>query len=287
MLKYLLTLFAMVLLPLLEAAEARPTVLVTVAPYKYVVERIAGDTVDVMLMVPAGASAHTYEPSPKQALAASRADLWFILGETFESRIIPSIKAHNPSMEAVDLRQGVTMIIADGSSACCCCAGCQDLHIWLSPREMKTQARTIASTLARRYPQHGAKYQAELDKLLNELDTLDREITDLLAPLKQRLVFVSHPAYAYLCRDYHLQQLSVEIEGKDPTPQQMTRILNEARAAGVTKVYTQPQYSNKGAKLFAAELGAEVVSLDPYAEDYFGSMRQIAQEFSKNGERRP
>lgn len=259
-------------------------VLVSVAPHKFFVEKIAGDTVSVGLMVPAGASAHTFEPTPKQMLASSKADLWFCVGEGFEARAIRSLTAYNPNLKIIDLRRGVDMITADPQSgACCCChASGQDLHIWLSARQGKIQAQTIANALSLAYPEHAEQYAAALAKFTAELDALDATITTKLAPLQRRLVMVSHPAYAYFCRDYNLSQLSIEFEGKDPTPYQLTTILNKARAAGIIRVYVQPQYSSKGARLFARELSAEVVTLDPYAENFTQSMLDIAEQFSKN-----
>lgn len=260
-----------------------PTVLVSVAPYKLFIEKIAGDTVDVSLMVPAGASAHTYEPTPRQMIAAGKAAAWFTIGESFEGRAIPALKAHHPDMAIVDLRQGVDMIAADPLTGCCCChANSQDLHIWLSPKQVQIQARTIALALSKLFPQNQARYQEGLNQLLNELKALNEQISEQLLPLKHRLILVSHPAYAYFCRDYGLQQMSIEFEGKDPTPLQLTNLLNQARAAHIKKVFIQPQYNNKGAKLFAKELGAEIITLDPYSEHYFDSMREIAKQFSLN-----
>lgn len=286
MLKYLLYLFMILLCGLKLEAGAIPTVptiLVSIAPYKLFVEKIAGDTVNVNLMVPAGASAHTYEPTPKQMMAAGKAAVWFCIGESFESRAIPSLKAYHPDMAIVDLRQGVEMITADPQTGCCCChADSQDLHIWLSPKEVSVQARTIAQALSRLFPENAAAYQQGLNGLLQDLKVLDKQIASELAPLKKRLILVSHPAYAYFCRDYNLQQLSIEFEGKDPTPKQLTSLLNRTRSAFVKKVYIQKQYSSKGARLFAKELGAEIVMLDPYSEDYFKSMREIAHQFASN-----
>jgi zinc transport system substrate-binding protein len=267
----------------LNAAQEIPTVLVSVAPYKLFVEKIAGDTVNVNLMVPAGASSHTYEPTPKQMIAASKAIAWFCIGEGFENRAIPSLKAHHPEMLIVDLRKGVNMIDADPVTGCCCCrASGQDLHIWMSPEQVEVQAHTIASTLTKLFPENSVRYQAGLNQLLNELQALDQDIRTLLKPLKNRLILVSHPAYAYFCRDYDLKQMSIEFEGKDPTPQQLTNILNRAREARIRKVYIQIQYNSKGARLFAKELGAEVITLDPYSEHYFDSMREIARQFATN-----
>ena len=278
MIKYILILITLFTLPLMANT---PSVLVSVAPHKFFVERIAGTTVNTLLMVPAGASSHTYEPTPKQMLMASQADIWFCIGESFEKRASASMTAYRPQMEIVDLRQGLNMITVDPLSGCRCChADCQDLHIWLSAREAKIQAKTIADTLTRHYPEHAAQYESTLAQFTKELDLLDQEITSILQPLQQRIILVSHPAYAYFCRDYNLVQLSIEFEGKDPTPQQMTKILNQARSATIKRIFIQAQYPSKGAHLFGKELNAKVVLLDPYSEHYPTSMLEIARQFA-------
>lgn len=262
---------------------AIPNVLVSVAPDKFFVEKIAGDTVKVELMVPAGASAHTFEPTPKQMLNASHADLWFQIGESFEPKAGKALQGHNPHLQMVDLRTGVDLII-DAEGGCHCSSHarecCADPHFWLSARQAKIQARTIAAALSTRYPKNAAVYRQRLETFLQELDALDQEITEILSPLKNRTIMVSHPAYAYFCRDYQLKQLSIEFEGKDPSPRQLTDVLTRARQAGIKAVFIQRQYNNKGAQLIAKELGVKTVMLDPYAEDYFTMMRDIANNFA-------
>ncbi len=256
-------------------------VLVSVAPYKYFIEKIAGDTVKVGLMVPPGASAHTYEPSPKEMMAASHADAWFLIGESFETRATKAIKSHHPQIVFYDLRKGVDLIVDDPHHQHCRChPNCQDLHIWLSPRQSKIQAAILTQGLSTLYPEHQALYASNLQKLLGELEALDREIAVTLQPLKERFILVSHPAYAYFCRDYQLEQRSIEFEGKDPTPKQLTQVIALARQHHVKSIFIQPQYNNKGARLIAQQLGAQVVDLDPYSENYFVSLRAIAKAFA-------
>ncbi len=264
-------------------AEPSHYVLVSVAPHKFFVEQIAGNTATVGLIVPAGASAHTFEPSPRQMIAAGKADAWFGLGESFESRAVPVVKRQNPNMRFIDLREGLDLIY-DPEHTCCCHHGA-DPHIWLSPKTARQQAKTIAAALTDLYPENKEFYQKSLSVFLQKLDELDREIEKTLAPMQPRIVMISHPAYGYLARDYGLKQLSIEFEGKDPSPQQLTKVLNEARAAGIETVFIQPQYSSKGAKLIAKELKADVVSLNPYSEDYINSLREIALAFANSHKR--
>lgn len=276
--KFLLAAVALVFTNILPAYD----VLVSVAPHKYFVEKIAGTTLSVGLMVPAGASSHTYEPTPRQMIEAGKADIWFQIGEGFEERAGQALRNHNPSLRLVDLQQGLHLIYEH-----CCCHGhhhnasCVDPHFWLSARQGIIQAQTIAGALSARYPQHKQLFTKNLQAFVQELDALDKQIAEILAPLKNRVILVSHPAYAYFCRDYNLRQLSIEFEGKDPTPQQLTNLLQEAGNAHIHKIFIQMQYSNKGAKLIAGHLGAQLVTLDPYAEQYEKAMLDIARAFAQ------
>ncbi len=259
-----------------------PTILVTVAPHKFFVEQIAKNTVTVQLMVPAGASAHTFEPSPRQMMAAAKAAVWFRIGEPFENRAIQGLKSHCPSLEIVDLREGVDLIASGGEhAACCCCKGAVDLHFWLSAKQAQIQAKTIAEALSKAFPAYANFYRANAETFIQELEALDAKIRAILSCLKNRSIFVSHPAYAYFCRDFDLQQYAVEVEGKDPTPQQITKLLYTARRLEAKAIFIQMQYNNKAAKLVAEEIGAKLIVLDPYSEHYFSAMLEIAHAFAK------
>lgn len=258
-----------------------PTVLVTVAPHKFFVEKIANETIQVHLMVPAGASSHTYEPTPKQMIKASKGDIWFRIGEPFEERAIQALKSHHPELKIVNLQQGLNLIQASACAHCRCCPGSVDLHFWLSAREAQIQAETIANVLIQTYPQHTEIYKTHLAAFKKELQELDKNIQGILSSLKNRHILVSHPAYAYFCRDYHLTQYSIETEGKDPTPQQMTKLLNFIRQLNIRTIFIQMQYNNKAAKLVADTVGAKLVVLDPYSEYFVSSMLEIAHAFAE------
>jgi zinc transport system substrate-binding protein len=214
-------------------------------------------------------------------VTASQADIWFRIGESFEERAIQALKSHHPQLEIVDLRQGLNLIHADHRhDHKGCCPGSVDLHFWLSTHQAQTQAQTIAKALIKAYPEKTSFYQSNLKAFQQELQALDHEIQMILAPLKNRHILVSHPAYAYFCRDYDLKQYAIEVEGKDPAPQQMTKMLNLARQLDIRTIFIQMQYNNKAAKLVAEALGARLVILDPYSEHYFTSLLDIAHAFA-------
>lgn len=266
----------------LSAKEIDPRsnyILVSVAPHRFFVEKIAGDTLKIGLMVPAGASAHTYEPTPKQTILAGGADIWFRIGESFEDKAIKALKTHSAKLEIVDLRDNLDLI-SDPTHVCMHHKGCVDLHFWLSPKLAKIQADTIVKALIAKYPEHEELYKRNVESFKAELDAIDLQIADILKNLKNRTIMISHPAYGYFARDYGLTQFSIEFEGKDPTPKLLTKILDEAREKNIKTIFTQPQYTNKGALLIAKHINAKVVSLDPYSENYFESLITIAKHFA-------
>jgi zinc transport system substrate-binding protein len=260
--------------------EPKPLVLVSIAPYKYFVDQISGGSVAVQVMVPAGANAHAYEPTPKQMIQASRAVIWFILGESFERRAFPVVKGSNPNLKKVDLREGIELISHSCSHSTHCHPDAKDLHIWLSPRLSKKQAEAIAEGLQQIFPEKSALFQKNLHQFLQDLDKLDKDISLILAHPKNSHILVSHPSFAYFCRDYHLEQLSVEFEGKDPTPKQLTDVIEKARKYRIDRIFIQKQFSSKGARIVAGQLQAKIIEIDPYSENYFSMMHNLALEFS-------
>lgn len=256
-------------------ASKRPVVMVTIAPYKFFVKKIAGDTVDVEVLVPPGASLHSYEPRLKQMLRLGETALWFRTGDPGEAKTLSALQGSNPSIRICDLREGIPLI-EDG----CGRADCFDPHIWLSPKLALTQAETIASCLIDLLPQNEVSYVHNLQKLVTELHHLDGEISQILSSSKQKAILVSHPAYSYFCRDYGLEQISLESEGKEASPKKLTEIIERARAKRIDTVFVQVQHNTKGAELVAKELNAKVVVLDPNGENYPEMMRQLATSFA-------
>lgn len=259
-----------------------PVLLVSVSPYPYFVKRIAGDFAQVELLVPAGASAHTYEPNAKEMLRASKATIWFRIGEPFENKALGALRANNPSLITVQLWEGIDLLHGECKEHHHCGA---DLHLWTSPQNAIKQSQMIAKQLSISYPEHRAKIEANLKALVQDLNDLDQAIRSKTGKLPNRTLVVSHPSYGYFCRDYNFQQISIEFEGRDPTSRQLTSLLNSIRTYKPKAIFTQPQYSDKAALLIAKEVNAKVVSLDPYGEDYMHWMYDLIAKLAEyNGE---
>lgn len=255
----------------------KPKAFVSVAPYKYFADKISGGHIDVQTIVPTGVSSHSYEPTPRETALLEKGEIWFQIGDSFEKKISPVLLEHKKDLELVDMRQGISLIESECQGKCHHDHDRADNHIWLSPKLAKVQSKKIADVFAKKYPKYADEFYQNLSLLEKELDLLNAEIHETLASTANRVMLVSHPAFAYFCKDFDFKQLSVEVDGKDPLPQQMEELIQKTSQEVVSIVLLIPQYNNKGAKLLSQHLNVPSATVDPYSENYSENLRHIAQ----------
>jgi len=260
-----------------------PMVLVSSPPYAYLTRLVAGDTVQVECLIPPGTNPHLFELPPKQVQKVLQGALWLRLGEPMEAKFLEIFRAHNPDLRIVDLSTGIPMIdLAHGHQDECCSHDGQDRHFWTSPTLAKQQLATITETLASMLPQHAEEYRANLALGLEQLSQLDQEIRTRLASVRSKAIAISHPALGYFCRDYGIEQLSIEIEGKEPLPGDLAALVKQIQQKNVTAMLLLPQHNNQGAMRLAGLLSLRVLVIDPYASDYPAAMRATASAIANS-----
>lgn len=243
-------------------------VFVSILPQAYFAEKIGGDHVEISVLIPPGADPHTFEPTPQQMRKLAGADLYLQIGTMeFEKQWMPRIKAQNSDMEVVDISQSVPLV--DG-----------DPHIWLSPRLAKIQAENIYLALKQIDAVHQNDYYNNYKTLLNELDQLDLEIAAQLQPVSSREFLVFHPSWRYFAENYGLQEIAIEQDGKEPSAQEMARLIDQARQKGIRVILVSPQHSTHQAQAIARDLGGRVITVDPLARDYAENLRKAAQQLA-------
>lgn len=256
-----------------------PSVLVSIPPYAYLVQRMVGDRVKVEVLVPPDANPHLYEPSPKQVQSILRTQAWFRLGEPMEEKILTVFKEKKSPSLVLDLSEGMPLL--DAEPHLCRHGGhthsheSQDKHLWMSPKLVKIQAEKIFQALSQVYPELKTHLKEGFTQLTHDLEKLDQDLTEQLKPYAGDSILVSHPAFGYYCNAYHLKQLSVECEGKDPRPKDIEKTVKEAALVHIQSIFTQPQYNNKAAMLIGNKLHIPVYEVDPYAYNYLENMRHI------------
>jgi zinc transport system substrate-binding protein len=269
-----------------ESDAATVRAFVSIAPQLYFVQKIGGDLVEVSVMVAPGADPHTYEPKPRQMAELAKAVVYFAIGIDFEKAWMKKIAAANPQMRIVPTDEGIdkqAMVehhhehpprhkLAQHRSA-------PDPHVWLSPPLVKVQAGRIRDALVAVDFANRTSYEKNFAAFLREIEDLDAELKSMFAGSPGARFMVFHPSWGYFAQAYGLEQVPIEIEGKDPKPAQLKELIHHAREHGIKVVFVQPQFSMKSAEMVAREIGGQVVAADPLAGDWSENLRSVSRKF--------
>jgi zinc transport system substrate-binding protein len=257
------------------------------------VDRIAAGLVDCQVMVPPGANAHSYEPRPLQMTFLTNAKAYFAIGMEFEGPWLPKFAALSPFMKIIHTDSAVSKIMMPpdiGHEIDPSVPGHHDHegmdpHIWLSPELVKLQAASIAHALEQIDTAHAETFRKNFTSFMRDIDSLEKQLRIILpcdsgqaANHKAFLVF--HPTWGYFARDFCLTQISIEVEGKEPSPRVMKEILDIARKYRIQTIFTQPEFSRKSAEIIAHELHASVLDADALAYDWKNNLLIVAKEFA-------
>lgn len=263
-------------------------IMVSVLPQKYFVEQIAGDRFNISVMIPPGASPVTYEPTPKQMKELTKSFAYFRIGHIeFEKSWMNKLIDINPKMNVVDISTNADLIKPevehdhDHAHEGHHHHGV-DPHIWTSPKEVKKQAEIIFNFLIKSKPDYKNEFLGNYEEFKQELDSLDIYLIKTLNPYKGRKFLIFHPALSYIARDYGLEQISIEIDGKEPTPANIQHIIDVAKEENIKIVFVQSQFSTHNAEVIANEINGRVVQIDPLDQNWIESTRYIADQIVKS-----
>lgn len=265
-----------------EAAGEKIGVVVTILPQAEFVENVGGERVDVTVMVPPGASPHSYEPAPSQIAAVARAGMYAGAGSGIDFELVwmDKLIAVNKKMLVVDCSEGVSLQEmvelhgAEGEHG----HGALDPHIWMSPRNAGIMVRNICNGLVQVDPANKAYYEHNRDSYIDELTRLDSDIRKGLAGIKNRSFMVYHPSFGYFAREYNLDMIPIEEEGKEPTAADIADLIEYAGEHKIRVIFASPQFNPQSAGVIADEIGGSVVFIDPLARDYIANLRFILGE---------
>ena len=157
-----------------------------------------------------------------------------------------------------------------------------DPHIWTSPANAKIMVEDIYEGLVQLDPENEAYYAQNRDAYLEELDALDARIREKLEGREERNFMVYHPSWGYFAAEYGLTMIPVEVEGKEPSAQDLAKLVDLAKEKKVKVIFVQTQFSPRSAEVVAQEIGGEVVAVDPLAKDYIANMDNVSDVFARN-----
>ncbi len=275
---------------IVNAATSQITV--SILPQKYFVEKITKDKFEINVMVQPGASPHTYEPKTSQMKALAASKVYFSTGVSFEHVWLDKFKKNAKKTLFVDLSNGIEKLAMaehehhdehkheakdnhDGEDRL-------DPHIWLDPILVKIQAKNIYDTMLKVDAQNADFYKENYDQFIKELDELDANLKTILAPFKDKAFMVFHPSWGYFAKRYDLVQIPIELQGKEPKPNELVELIKDAKEHNIKIVFVSPQFSQKSAKTISQNIDAKVATINPMVENWSEGLIMTAKEIASS-----
>lgn len=269
-------------------APQRPSVKMlvaaSIAPLYYFSRQIGGEHVDVHMLVPPGANAHTYQLQPNQMKLLSRAKVLVLNGIHLDYWADKAVgAADNRDLIVIETAEGLP--VEDDGHDPAHPGG--NPHVWLDPIFAIHQAEQVRDAFIEADPAHEADYAANADRLIRRLRALDREIRDEVKTFRSRSFVSFHPAWVYFAHRYGLTEAASieESPGKEPSPAKLREVVETATRLKAKAIFAEPQSSPKAAEVIAEEVGAKVLFLDPLGRppsySYFDTMRRNVSEMAK------
>ncbi|MGF3182532.1 metal ABC transporter solute-binding protein, Zn/Mn family [Facklamia sp. P12945] len=285
------------------SAQDRPKVMATFYPVYFLASEIAGDKMEVSMLLDANQDAHAYEASAQAAIKVQESDLFIYQDDEMEFFIKDLMSLVDlDTTKVLESTDGIDLLSGDGEEHDH--EGEEhgheghvhefDPHTWLDPMVYSQQAKNIKEAMIEIDPDNQKVYEENCKALVEKLEALNTEFQTKLKDLENKTIVVQHKAFSYLAQAYGLEQISIGGLSSDQEPSakqiaEMQKLLAEKQ---VNKIYVDPAIDSKIAQTVASSTKAELLPLRTLelvseeeaaaGENYFTLMRKNLEQLLQN-----
>jgi zinc transport system substrate-binding protein len=255
-----------------EISSGSVSVMVSIKPQVFLVERICGNSFQVSSMVPEGVFIENYEPTIAQVKALNHADLYIKIGHPkfeFESSMMNHYLESAEKMLIVNSLEGATLIE-------------EDPHPWTSPELVLVMADNIAKSCIQKRPNSADAIENNKAKFVTDLKKLQSELRATFKEDFGKSFIVGHPAWGYFAKEFGLKQVAIENEGKEPGIAQLMELVDLGKSLKIKTIFIQPGEPMDAVKIVANGLGAKVETISPMEVDLLSNLRNVSLEIKNN-----
>lgn len=272
-----------------NSAEDKVKVLVSFNPIREFAQAVGGDKAEVSTLIQGETEPHDFELKPRDFELLSQSSLFIYNGLGMEPWVDDAVNTvENKDLLVVDASKGTNTLKNQEDEAEkheeedqeSHEHGEYDPHIWLSLKEAKTMTENIKNSLVQIDPDNKDYYEKNYSDYAEKLDELYNDYKVKFDGLKNKKFVTGHAAFGYLCRDFGLEQNSLEdvfAEG-EPSAKKLKELVDYCRENNITTIFMEKLASPKTSETLANEVGAKVEKI--YAlearednKDYIESMR--------------
>lgn len=231
---------------------------------KEFVEAVGKDKVNVVTIIPDGTEPHDFELTTKDMKSLSSVKVFVYSGLGMEPWADQAIQsANNKDLITVEASKGIKAIMNTDEDEIKE-HGQYDPHCWLGLNEAQIEVQNIANALAKADPKNADFYRKNAKEYIVQLKTLHDQYASKFASVKKKHFVTGHAAFAYLCREFGLEQNSVEdvFADGEPSPQNMTELVKYCKQHKVKTIFAEEMVSPKVSQTLAKEVGAQVQTIN-------------------------
>ena len=230
-----------------------------------IVQHVAGDRLQVQLLVPAGVDPHTFELTPADAARLEDADMLIINGGGLEEWLHSFLDSMDTDLIVVEASAGLAsrqpadpMQHADHAGG--------DPHFWLNPLNVTSYVRNIRDALITEDPQGKDVYTRNAETYSVQLQELDAWIKGEvnLIPPEARLFISNHDSFGYFAHRYGFTVIGTLLTSAStsasPSPRQLAELVDKIRSSGCKLILLEAGANSQIADQIAAETGIKVVN---------------------------
>jgi zinc/manganese transport system substrate-binding protein len=275
---------AVILPPHLSAQASKPIVVTSFSILGDLTRQVAGDAVELHSLVGPDADAHTFEPTPADAVLLAKAQLVLVHGMDFDPWFDRLLGASGSRALRVEVSRGLPDPIQAGDHDEHD-HGDLDPHVWHDVNNALFMVGQIRDALIRIDGANAAVYQANAARYVGELQTLDRWILDQVGalPTERRKLMTSHESLNYLARRYGFQligaALPLSTEAADPFASQVAALVESVKAADVPAIFVENVTNRVIVERIAEAAGVKVAP--PLYTDALGAAGGPADTYMK------
>ncbi len=267
--------------------EEKPLVMVSIEPLRYFAEQIAGDRFEIVSMVPKGSAPETYDPTPQQMVYFSQAKAFLRIGDTpFERMWIEKLEENTPDLHFFSLSEGIKLLEMEGhyhhmEDGTVIHHADSDPHIWSSVTNAVIIARNIAKAFCKIDAANAELFRRNLASLLRQIDTTKQQVDGYMAEADSTFL-IYHPALTYFARDYGIRQLSLEFDGKQPSPDRLRSLVHDCKEKGTRILFLQTEIDERNAQVLQKELNLAVSRINLLDYDWHTEMVKVAKALHRS-----
>jgi len=257
-----------------QTDNSKPIISLSTFSLYDITKHIAGDSVELVMILPFGVDAHSFEPTPKLMAKIQSSALVVYSGAGLE----PWIDGFEFKNDVINMSQHVKLRELESKEdeheehahhehhhdEHCNHSGV-DPHYWLDINNMIKSTNIIKDSLIKIAPQHKELYEKNTQIYIEMLQNLDSEYKNRIKECKIDTIIVNHNAFSYLSNNYgfNVEALSGLSPEAQPSAKNMIKIIEHVKEHNISTIFFESFVSDKAIKSIASEAKVSVDVLQP------------------------